>query len=66
MYEGLALHLFKEFRDVGFRGGRRKSEKLLLVLFEAIRGIRKNSYCIYMKITDDQTVTPDSLSVFIC
>ena len=26
-YEGPALHLYKEFRDVGFRGGRRKSER---------------------------------------
>ena len=66
LYEGPALHLFKEFRDVGFRGGRRKSEKNMLVLFEAIRGLRKNSYCIYIKGTDYQTVTPDSLSVFIC
>ena len=65
-YEGPALHLFKEFRDVGFRGGRRKSEKNMLVLFEAIRGLGKNSYCIYIKGTDYQTVTPDSLSAFIC
>lgn len=35
-------------------------------LFEAIRGLRANSYCIYMKGTDYQTVTPDSLSAFIC
>ena len=65
-YEGPALHLFKEFRDVGFRGGRIKSEKNMLVLFEAIRGLGKNSYCIYIKGTDYQTVTPDSLSVFFC
>ena len=28
-YEGPALHLFKEFRDVGFRGIERKSERII-------------------------------------
>ena len=46
-------------------GGEKVKENVAGVIRSSSFGLRKNTYCIYMKGTDDPTVTPDLQRLYL-